>query len=230
MKQPDFSRPFELHTDAATKFGIAVVLSQRYNNISYPLSFASRSVNPQGAKYSVQQLEALALVWSIKKSLAYLFGAPFIIYTDHSSLQWLLQSKEERQGRLARWALSLQAFSFKVIYIPGPQNKVADALSRDPFHSLGNISVMPTVDWSGEQAKDQEIKKLILKVQQLSDFVIEDQVLFKMVPSSRNSFLLKCIMVPQHMIQKVIQDNHGDILAGHFGVLKTISRIQRQFF
>ena len=36
-------------------------------------------------------------------------------------------------GRLARWALKVQAYSLTVQYRPGAQNAKADALSRPPL-------------------------------------------------------------------------------------------------
>jgi hypothetical protein len=110
LKQPDFSKPFEIHTDAASKKGIAVVLCQRVEDTPYPLSFASRSLSPAEQNYSVQEIEALVIVWGIKKFRPFLEYDHFTVLTDHSSLQWLLKTKEEKQVRLARWASELQGF------------------------------------------------------------------------------------------------------------------------
>lgn len=49
--------------------------------------------------------------------------------TDHANLKWLM-SKKDLSGRLARWALKLQGFSFTIEHRKGCDNKVADALSR----------------------------------------------------------------------------------------------------
>jgi len=94
LRQPDFSKPFELHTDAASNKGIAVVLCQRVEDTPYPLSFASRSLSPPEQTYSVQEIEALAIVWGIKKFRPFLEYGHFTVFTDHSSLQWLLKTKE----------------------------------------------------------------------------------------------------------------------------------------
>jgi hypothetical protein len=55
LKQPDFSRPFELHTDAATSAGIAVILCQKYDGTPYPLAFAPRALTIHEQKYSVRE-------------------------------------------------------------------------------------------------------------------------------------------------------------------------------
>jgi hypothetical protein len=153
LKQPDFSKPFEIHTDAASKKGIAVVLCQRVEDTPYPLSFASRSLSPAEQNYSVQEIEALAIVWGIKKFRPFLEYGHFTVLADHSSLQWLLKTKEEKQGRLARWASELQGFSFVVKHIPGKSNFVPDMLSRN---SIPTVSAMKSadanIDWAVEQA------------------------------------------------------------------------------
>ena len=56
-------------------------------------------------------------------------GYHFTVITDHSSLKWLC-NLHNPTGRLARWALELQAYDFEIIYRKGSLNYVPDALSR----------------------------------------------------------------------------------------------------
>ena len=60
---------------------------------------------------------------------AYLITHPFLVETDHRALVFLNTAKQVN-GRLARWAMKLQPFSFTVRYRPGSLNANADALSR----------------------------------------------------------------------------------------------------
>ena len=62
----------------------------------------------------------------------YLKGKPFLIRTDHSSLQWLLNFRNPT-GMLARWIEILGNFQFQIVYRPGAANSAADALSRYPL-------------------------------------------------------------------------------------------------
>ena len=55
--------------------------------------------------------------------------APFVVYSDHSSLQWLTTMKEPR-GILFRWLMELSTYHFKVKHVPGKQTGAADGLSR----------------------------------------------------------------------------------------------------
>ncbi|RKF82039.1 hypothetical protein GcC1_018028, partial [Golovinomyces cichoracearum] len=56
-------------------------------------------------------------------------NAPINIISDHKNLQSFMRTKQLNR-RQARWALFLSQFNFKIIYEPGKNNIVADALSR----------------------------------------------------------------------------------------------------
>ena len=66
---------------------------------------------------------------SIEKFSVYLTGRKFVVQTDHKALKWLNQMKEQN-GRLTRWSLSLQPYSFTVEHRAGRLHANADALSR----------------------------------------------------------------------------------------------------
>ena len=70
----------------------------------------------------------------------YLLGRPFIIRTDHMSLEWLDRLKDTN-NILMRWSLALQPFQFPVKYRTGKANANADALSR--AFSAGATGVSP---------------------------------------------------------------------------------------
>lgn len=52
-----------------------------------------------------------------------------MVVTDHASLKWL-QNLKEPHGKLARWAVRLQAFDIVFEHRPGKQMVVPDSLSR----------------------------------------------------------------------------------------------------
>jgi len=56
-------------------------------------------------------------------------GVKFRWYTDHKGLIHLLKQKN-LSGRQARWMEKISEFDFEVIYIPGSENILSDALSR----------------------------------------------------------------------------------------------------
>ncbi|MGL4849428.1 MAG: reverse transcriptase domain-containing protein, partial [Clostridium sp.] len=128
LKLPDFNRPFILYTDASN-FVIGGALMQKYDEEELPVFFISRKLNSADINYTVTEKECLAVVWCIKSFKTYLSNE-FVIETDHQALKWLLNLKEDASGRLMRWILTLQQFSFKVHYIKGSENTLADGLTR----------------------------------------------------------------------------------------------------
>ena len=60
----------------------------------------------------------------------YLYGRSFKVYTDHKPLLQLLTS-EHLNPRLRRFAYKLQHWLLEVCYLPGDENSLADALSRE---------------------------------------------------------------------------------------------------
>nr|GEX72754.1 reverse transcriptase domain-containing protein [Tanacetum cinerariifolium] len=71
----------------------------------------------------------LALVYAFEKFQPYLVVSKSIVYTDHSSLKYLL-SKQDAKPRLIRWVLLLQEFDIIIRDEKGTENLAADHLSR----------------------------------------------------------------------------------------------------
>jgi hypothetical protein len=77
--------------------------------------------------------ELLSIVEFCRKYY-YLFRThkPSVVYTDHKPLTFFLRSPYV-EGIYARWATVLGSMNLNIEYIPGPQNKHTDALSRTIF-------------------------------------------------------------------------------------------------
>jgi hypothetical protein len=58
----------------------------------------------------------------------------YLVVTDHSPLQWLI-NKPDLTGKHARWALSLQEFTFVISHRPGITHQNADVPSGFPQSS-----------------------------------------------------------------------------------------------
>ena len=128
---PQFSRDFQLETDASGE-GLGAVLSQEQEDGSIrPVAYASRTLQPHESNYGVTELEALAVVWSVRHFRQYLYGRTCHVYTDHEALKSLLNTPHP-SGKLARWGLTLQELDLTIHYCPGKKNAKADALSRYP--------------------------------------------------------------------------------------------------
>ncbi|GJY51892.1 putative reverse transcriptase domain-containing protein [Tanacetum coccineum] len=121
---PEGSEDFVVHYDASHK-GLGAVLMQRGKVISY----ASRQLKIHEKNYTTQDLELGLIVFSLKLQRHYLYGTKCTVFTDHKSLQHILNQKELNM-RHRRWLELLSDYDCKIRYHPGKANVVADALSR----------------------------------------------------------------------------------------------------
>ncbi|GAQ93234.1 hypothetical protein KFL_013780010, partial [Klebsormidium nitens] len=132
LRRPDFTRPFELHTDWSAT-GLGAVLAQRDDEMKeYVIAYASRSNNRTERNYSSYHGECLAAVWGVCYFRVYLYGRPFTLITDHEPLQWLM-TNTRLTGMHARWANILQEYDVKIVHRSGVKNLDADGLSRNPL-------------------------------------------------------------------------------------------------
>jgi len=173
LSYPHFDKCFILQTDASD-MGLGAVLTQ-YDSSGqeHVISYASRSLSNREKAYSATEKEALAVVFATDHFRAYLLGRKFTLITDHSALRWL--HSLEPKGRIGRWVMALQEYSFDVQHRPGISHGNADALSRLPTHSpvdsLGCnspisshscvTSVTPQSSLQQEQLNDPDLSKVI---------------------------------------------------------------------
>jgi hypothetical protein len=125
---PDLSKTFILRSDASEK-GLGAVLLQEMLGEKFPIAYASKKMTECQRRYSVMEKECLAIIWAVGKFQAFLFGREFVIETDHHPLACIRKSKVAN-GRIMRWALSLQPYRYRIEVIKGSQNIGADYMSR----------------------------------------------------------------------------------------------------
>ena len=119
-----------LTTDASDT-ALGAVLHQLVDNHKQPLSFFSRTLSPTQVKYSAYDRELLAIYLAIKHFKHLLEGRSFTIYTDHKPLIFAFQQDLNKASpRQARQLDFIAQFSTNIQYITGPENTVADTLSR----------------------------------------------------------------------------------------------------
>ncbi|GJS97268.1 putative reverse transcriptase domain-containing protein [Tanacetum coccineum] len=121
---PEGNDDFVVYCDASHQ-GLEAVLMQREKVITY----ASRQLKPHEENYTTHDLELGAVVFALKIWRHYLYGTKCTVFTDHKSLQHILDQKELNM-RQRRWLELLADYDCKIHYHPGKANVVADALSR----------------------------------------------------------------------------------------------------
>ncbi len=128
LAYPDYSKVFEVYTDASsTQLGSVITQSNR------PLAFFSRKLSETQRKYSVTEIELLAIVETLKEFKGMLWGQQLVVYTDHQNL--IRDALGLTSDRVYRWRLILEEYGPEIVYIKGIHNTVADAISRLDFSS-----------------------------------------------------------------------------------------------
>ena len=125
LNYPKFDRPFDIHTDASDR-QLGAVISQD----GKPLAFYSRKLSSAQRNYTTTEQELLSIVETLKEFRNILLGQIIKVHTDHKNL--VHESELKTSQRVMRWRLLLEEFGPEIVYIKGPKNVVADALSRLP--------------------------------------------------------------------------------------------------
>jgi hypothetical protein len=81
LAYPDYSKVFEIYTDASSKqLGAVITQDNR------PIAFFSRKLSTTQCQYSITKIELLAIVETSKEFKGMLWGQSIKVYTDHANL------------------------------------------------------------------------------------------------------------------------------------------------
>ena len=80
-----------LTTDASNT-GLGITLWQKQDDgNTKPIAFGSRYLSDTEKKYSIGELEILAVVWGLEKFRFHLYGKKVHLYTDHQAIEPLIK-------------------------------------------------------------------------------------------------------------------------------------------
>jgi RNase H-like domain found in reverse transcriptase/Reverse transcriptase (RNA-dependent DNA polymerase)/Integrase zinc binding domain/Ty3 transposon capsid-like protein/gag-polyprotein putative aspartyl protease/Zinc knuckle len=241
LRQPNFKLQFIVYTDASNN-AVGAILAQKDTSThnEYVVAYASRILNPAEVNYAITQKECLAVVWAVRYFHVYLYGVQFTVITDHSALQWLLHTPHQT-GRLARWAMYLQAYNFVIIYRKGTNHQNVDALSRpvipiiaaqvletdedtakvlDPFDDSNLLYYLQHRQHTNGVSKRQckRIEKLAQQYQ------LTDQLYYR---RDINAPIYRYTVPIKAKRHGIIETAH---LLGHFDTITTLHRLQEEYF
>ena len=251
LAYPQFDKKFILQTDASD-LGLGAVLTQ-FDSMGNEraISYASRPLTDREKCYSATEKEALAVIFATDYFRVYLLGKEFTLVTDHSALRWL--HSVEPKGRLARWVMQLQEYSFNVTHRAGIANGNADALSRLPSKPISNCAttMIPGLNLQQAQIDDPHISKIIeLKSMDLPKpplFVWAKDPIFRSFWHAwdslylTNGILVKQLtehisipnysfVIPTGLIQSILNGIHCSPFSGHLGIKRTLRRAREWFY
>jgi hypothetical protein len=214
---PNLRQPFEIQIDASN-YAMGVVLLQ-YGKL---ICFHSETFNGAVINYPTYDKELYALVQSVKKWKHYLLGKETIIHTDHQPLQYLQSQSKLQQARHFRWMGFLQQFHLVIKYKKGIFNKVADMLSRPIVSASVILKQSPIMHESYVEqyalgADFKEVYETLCHsnhVEEL-DYHFHNNLLYH----------LGKLCIPQGERINIIREAHSSLIAGHFGVGKTVANL-----
>ncbi|GBG92019.1 hypothetical protein CBR_g54114 [Chara braunii] len=229
---PDPQKPFIVTTDAS-QYGIGAVLAQQDGKKLRPIEYMSKKMPSKKLAKSTYERELYALYKALVHWRHFLLGRFFYLRTDHQTLKWI-KTQPTLSDALKRWIEVIDQYDFKLEYLKGEYNKVADALSRRADY-LGalvyefGVSEKVTQSLVGAYQEDPVAMDIIRKLQAKDkatedEFVMVDGLLFLdkvgckrlVIPSSerlRSLFLGEC---------------HDT--TGHFGYKKTNANLVQRFW
>ena len=154
----------------ASKHGLGAVLQQCEKNRWKRYAYAARFSSELESKISIDELELLAVVWSMEHFKNYLYGVAFGIVSDHKALQRVLRSNKGNKtfsSRLTRSVDRLLPFEFSIVHTPGRTLGMADYLSRHPSEYEGSVAKAEELfnDWFTVNV----VKEITPELKQLAD-------------------------------------------------------------
>lgn len=220
LAAPDYSLPYRIYTDASLIAG-AAVLTQVQNGEEKVIAYHSVKFSSTQQNYSATERDCLAVLSGVEKFRPYVDGVPFTVVTDHSSLRWL-QNLKEPHGKLARWAVRLQAFDITFEHRPGKYMTVPDALSR----SVALIDFETPVD-----TIDQWYKKMyqLAATGKTVRYKVENEILYHQgrydpVEGTRRWN----ICVPKEKVKEALMEKHD--AQSHCGYWKSWNAIRKLYY
>ena len=228
---PDCSKPFILECDAS-KFAIGQVLCQGEGRDRRVVAFESRKMIPAEINYPVHDQELLSVVHGLRKWRHYLHGGKVRVITDNWATKFLL-TKPELNKRQAGWLDFIQEFNLEIIYRPGKDNTVADALSRRPDYVVNTTYFFsPPAGFlravKSAAKRDKQYARLLEQVESntRTDFKVRDDLLYKEERPSPPR-----LYIPESSLRTdLLKEAHDCATSGHLGRDKTYERLARTFY
>ncbi|GJX18309.1 putative reverse transcriptase domain-containing protein [Tanacetum coccineum] len=211
---PEGTEDFVVYCDASHK-GYGVVLMQREKVIAY----ASRQLKVHEENYTTHDLELGAVVFALRLWRHYLYGTKYVVFTDHKSLQYILNQKELNL-RQQRWIELLSDYDCEIRYHPGKANVVADALSRkERIKPLRVQALMMTIHnelpKQIREAQKEAIKKKYVRKENLGRLI---KPIFEFRPDGTRCFVNRVWLPPFGRLRDlVMHESHKSKYSIHPG-------------
>jgi hypothetical protein len=225
----------------ASDYAVGAVLGQKIDRKPVVIYYASKTLDEAQHNYTVTKKELLAVVFTLEKFRSYLLGSRVIIYSDHTTMSYLL-TKKDAKPRLIRWILLLQEFDLEIRDKAGKHNVVADHLSRLPseiidpsgpitehFPDEHLLTISTSLPWfadivnylASHQIPPDWSKAKKDKLRSDAKYYLwEDPYLFRI---GADQIIRRCVTEVE--IKDILSFCHDQACGGHFSGHKTASKV-----
>uniref|UniRef100_A0A3Q1EK56 Gypsy retrotransposon integrase-like protein 1 n=1 Tax=Acanthochromis polyacanthus TaxID=80966 RepID=A0A3Q1EK56_9TELE len=216
-------RKTKVSTDAS-KDGLGAVLLQEDEGAWRPVAYASRSMTATECRYAQIEKECLGLAFGCEKFHTYIYGLHNVILeTDHKPLLGIAKKNLcDMSPRIQRLMMRLQRYDFELIYTPGTQMFIADALSRAAHGDIQtsgtekDIAVQVDMVYAALPATQEQLTKIAAQT-------AEDPVLRKVMKNLQDGWK-KGSCVQYYPLQSELSVVEGLLLKGDRIVVPTSMR------
>ncbi|GBG80929.1 hypothetical protein CBR_g31485 [Chara braunii] len=228
----DPQKPFIVTTDAS-QYGIGAVLAQQDGKKLRPLEYMSKKMPSKKLAKSTYERELYALYKALVHWRHFLLGRFFYLRTDHHTLKWI-KTHPALSDALKRWIEVIDQYDFKLKYLKGEYNKVADALLRRVDYlgaQVSDFGVSEEVTQSlvGAYQEDPVTMDIMRKLQAKdkateSEFVMVDGLLYL------DKAGVKRLIVPSNERLRSLFLGECHDATRHFGYKKTSVNLVQRFW
>ena len=250
VRHPRVDLPYQLYTDASNYCVGAILCQTHEDGTEYVVQYISHQLSSVQTRWATIEKEAYAVVYALQKLKAYLYGAEFVVYTDHKPLLCLF-SKSMANTKIQRWAILLAEFGATIKYKPGSSNIRADMLSRLSPDTVALIDAHTDyIEPIGGPADiaddllpfcmDSLNREAVSAAQQVefpgqwgkagvedSGYIINKGILYSVWTPSTTSPAYPRIILPKHFQDAVIDRAHLEV--GHMATHKTLCRLREAY-
>ncbi|GBG61037.1 hypothetical protein CBR_g18632 [Chara braunii] len=197
-----------------------------------PIEYMSKKMPSKKLAKSTYERELYALYKALVHWRHFLLGRFFLVRTDHQTLKWI-KTQPALSDALKRWIEVVDQYDFKLEYLKGEYNKVADALSRraDYLGTLVSdfgVSEEVTQSLVGAYQEDPVTMDIIRKLQAKdkateSEFVMVDGLLYL-----DKAGIQRLVVPSSEQLRSLFLGECHDV-TGHFGYKKTSANLVQRF-